>query len=90
MQSRALGRKVSDEFAVPLCRAHHRAAHHTGDERAWWAQVGIDPIKVARELWSNSRLSDGHSQNGTDSASAVTALMAKSEAHRRNEEGPAS
>src|SRR5262249_37055504 len=26
-QPRALGRKVSDEFAVPLCRGHHRSAH---------------------------------------------------------------
>jgi hypothetical protein len=31
-QSRALGRKVSDEFTVPLCRTHHRAIHHCGDE----------------------------------------------------------
>jgi hypothetical protein len=59
MQPRALGRKVSDEFAVPLCRTHHRAAHCAGDERAWWEQVGIDPIKVARELWSKARLNDG-------------------------------
>jgi hypothetical protein len=27
LQPRALGRKVSDEFAVPLCRSHHRAVH---------------------------------------------------------------
>ena len=26
-QQRALGRKVSDEFTVPLCRGHHREAH---------------------------------------------------------------
>jgi ERF superfamily len=50
-QPRALGRKVSDEFAVPLCRGHHRAAHRSRDERAWWKQVGIDPIKIARRLW---------------------------------------
>src|SRR5262249_53944800 len=31
-QSRALGRKVSDEFTVPLCRAHHREVHRYGDE----------------------------------------------------------
>ncbi len=59
MQPRALGRKVSDEFAVPLCRTHHREAHCAGDERAWWEQVGIDPVKVARELWRRARLSDG-------------------------------
>jgi hypothetical protein len=49
-QPRALGRKVS-EFAVPLCRGHHRAVHRSRDERAWWRQAGIDPIKIARRLW---------------------------------------
>jgi len=54
-QPRALGRKVSDEFAVPLCRGHHRAVHRSRDERAWWRQAGIDPIKVARRLWKATR-----------------------------------
>src|SRR5215467_14032533 len=54
-QPRALGRKVSDEFAVPLCRGHHRAVHRSRDERAWWRQAGIDPIKVARRLWKVTR-----------------------------------
>jgi hypothetical protein len=53
-QPGALGRKVSDEFAVPLCRGHHRAAHRSRDERAWWRQAGIDPIKVARRLWKET------------------------------------
>jgi hypothetical protein len=53
-QPRALGRKVSDEFAVPLCRGHHRAVHRSRDERAWWRQAGIDPIKVARRLWKET------------------------------------
>ena len=50
-QSRALGRKVSDEFVVPLCRGHHRAVHHHGDEVAWWQNAGIDPSIAARALW---------------------------------------
>jgi ERF superfamily len=54
-QPRALGRKVSDEFAVPLCRGHHRAVHRSRDERVWWRQAGIDPIKVARKLWKATR-----------------------------------
>jgi ERF superfamily len=54
-QPRALGRKVSDEFAVPLCRGHHRAVHRSPDERAWWTQAGIDPVKVARRLWKATR-----------------------------------
>jgi hypothetical protein len=54
-QARALGRKVSDEFAVPLCRSHHRALHRSGDEARWWSAAGIEPIQVARKLWSNTR-----------------------------------
>ena len=50
-QSRALGRKVSDEFTVPLCRGHHREVHRCGDEAAWWAKTGIDPSAPARALW---------------------------------------
>ena len=50
-QHRALGRKVSDEFIVPLCRGHHREVHRSGDEASWWSKAGIDPIGVARTLW---------------------------------------
>jgi hypothetical protein len=50
-QSRALGRKVSDEFTVPLCRGHHREVHRCGDEAAWWRKAGIDPTVAARALW---------------------------------------
>jgi hypothetical protein len=70
MQPRALGRKVSDEFAVPLCRIHHRAAHRAGDERAWWKQAGIDPVKVARELWTKSRRGGGTLQPNLRTAPA--------------------
>ncbi|MGA9007199.1 MAG: hypothetical protein WB495_09980, partial [Xanthobacteraceae bacterium] len=50
-QSRALGRKVSDEFTVPLCRGHHREVHRCSDEAAWWRKSGIDPTGAARVLW---------------------------------------
>ena len=50
-QHPALGRKVSDEFTVPLCRGHHRELHRCGDEAAWWKKVGIDPTVCARMLW---------------------------------------
>jgi hypothetical protein len=59
VQPRALGRKPSDEYVVPLCRSHHRAVHRIGDEQAWWTQTGIDPIKVARKLWKHSRIDEG-------------------------------
>ena len=64
-QTRALARKVSDEFTVPLCRIHHRAVHRAGDERAWWAETGIDPGKVANTLWKKSRGSNGHALQET-------------------------
>ena len=66
LQPRALGRKVSDEFAVPLCRSHHRTVHRAGDEQAWWKAAGIDPVKVARQLWQQTRLNDppDHHQAG--------------------------
>jgi hypothetical protein len=58
-QPRALGRKASDEFAVPLCRSHHRAVHRSSNERAWWQATGIDPVKVARKLWKQTRVNEG-------------------------------
>jgi ERF superfamily len=62
LQPRALGRKASDEFAVPLCRVHHRAVHRASDERAWWHATGLDPIKVARKLWKYTRVNEGRIQ----------------------------
>jgi len=59
IQPRALGRKASDEFAVPLCRVHHRAAHRVTDERAWWKAAGINPITTARRLWKQTRVKEG-------------------------------
>lgn len=53
-QARALGRKVSDEFTVPLCRAHHHELHRHGNERAWWANLQIAPLPVAHDLWAAS------------------------------------
>jgi hypothetical protein len=53
-QPRALGRKVSDEYTVPVCRLHHRELHDFGDEASWWAAVSIDPLPIALELWRRS------------------------------------
>ncbi len=55
-QPRALGRKVSDEFTVPLCRVHHRELHRKGDEAAWWQAIKIDPMPLALKLWRQTRL----------------------------------
>ena len=68
LQPRALGRKASDEFAVPLCRSHHRAVHRASDEQAWWKAAGIDPVKVARQLWRQTRLDDPQRRHQADLA----------------------
>ena len=54
-QPRAMGRKVSDEFSVSLCRTHHRDNHRFGDEQAWWAKQAIDPVATSRQLWILTR-----------------------------------
>jgi hypothetical protein len=55
-QPMAMGRKVSDEFTVPLCRTHHRQVHRTGDEAEWWSSMDhdIDPLEIAKGLWEQS------------------------------------
>ena len=73
-QRRALGRKVSDEFTVPLCRGHHREVHRSGDEAAWWRTAGIDPTRAARALWLQAHPlpSAGHALS-PDMAVAISA-----------------
>jgi hypothetical protein len=60
-QPRALGRKVSDEFTVPLCRTHHHQLHQSGNETAWWQAMdqGIDPLEIAKSLWQESHRPNG-------------------------------
>lgn len=55
-QQRALGRKVSDEFTVPLCRTHHRELHQRGDELKWWQHHNLDPLNTAQRLWQTTRI----------------------------------
>ncbi|MDH2349934.1 ERF family protein [Bradyrhizobium sp. SSUT112] len=57
-QPRTLGRKVSDEFTVPLCRVHHHELHRQGNERAWWSNLQISPLPIAQELWAASPAHD--------------------------------
>ena len=60
-QPRALGRRVSDEFIVPVCRVHHRELHRSGNEAAWWRKLNIDPIPIALRLWAQTRTDGGQS-----------------------------
>jgi hypothetical protein len=69
-QPRTLGRKVSDEFTVPLCRDHHRDLHRHGNEVAWWANHRIGALRVARDLWTTSpAVGQGPDAAGTPSES---------------------
>jgi Rad52/22 family double-strand break repair protein len=54
-QPRALGLKVSDEFTVPLCRGHHRQLHQAGNEVAWWGNLKINALEIAKGLWEQTR-----------------------------------
>jgi ERF superfamily len=53
-QDPALGRKVSDEFTVPLCRVHHRELHRCGNEADWWNRARVDPLTTAASLWAQT------------------------------------
>lgn len=53
-QPRAMGRKVGDQWTVPLCALHHRALHDAGNERRWWEEQRQEPLKIAQELWAIS------------------------------------
>jgi DNA recombination protein Rad52 len=55
VQPRAMGRKVSDEWTVPLCATHHRSLHTVGDEKKWWKERQIDPVAHAMRLWQETR-----------------------------------
>jgi hypothetical protein len=57
-EQRAMGRKVSDKFTVPICRLHHRELHRRGDERAWWGKQGLDPLPIAAALWDRTHAVD--------------------------------
>jgi hypothetical protein len=63
-QARGLGQKVSNEFAVPLCRAHHRELHRAGKEVDWWSRMGVEPLQLARSLWCASHRSGTPARDG--------------------------
>jgi hypothetical protein len=67
-QPRALGVKVSDEFTVPLCRSHHRQLHQAGNEVAWWGNLKIDALGVARRFWEQTHPDQAINANQTSIA----------------------
>jgi hypothetical protein len=79
MQPRALGLKTSDEFVVPLCRTHHRAAHRAANEQAWWKAIGIDPVKIANKLWRDSCAAKGQEQSDASLQDAQTKVVSSTQ-----------
>jgi hypothetical protein len=83
-QSPALGRKVSDEFTVPLCRGHHREVHRGGSEADWWRNVAIDPMMAARALWLETHpLPQGHNEPSKEAISPVSTGFDQRQARSR-------
>ena len=89
MQPRALGHRVSDEFAVPLCRTHHRAVHRHGDEADWWKSAGIDPAAIAQRLWQHTRLDGAPIQEHLDPLLGPPTVQAAKDAGPEQSAGPA-
>src|SRR5262249_18581085 len=83
VQPCALGRRVSDEFTVPLCRVHHRDLHHRGDEAGWWGKLSIDPVPVALKLWQHTRV------NGTAIPISGGTELGSATATQASQRGPA-
>ena len=75
-QPKAFGTKVSDEFTVPLCRDHHRELHNNGNERAWWHDMGVDPLPVAKRLWEESHTPDRRTAAGSGEQTVATEIPA--------------
>ncbi len=49
------GEFIADLAAERAGLGEPEVLHRSRDERAWWRQAGIDPIKVARRLWNAAR-----------------------------------
>ena len=50
-QTRGMGRRAADRYAIPLSMKAHRELHEDGDEEAWLAAKGIDGRALAAALW---------------------------------------
>jgi DNA recombination protein Rad52 len=75
-QPHALGRKVSDEFTIPLCNIHHRELHDHGNEHSWWHEKKINPLPRAGDLWAES--------HGWPAKAAAASADLSSETSKRN------
>jgi hypothetical protein len=63
--------------------------HRAGDEKAWWRQAGIDPIKVARKLWKHTRIDEGRIEPESTAQGATADRSAKPDGLAVNSQAPA-
>jgi len=49
-----MGKKVGDQWTVPLCAIRHHSLHMAGNELSWWRADKQDPMAAAEELWQKS------------------------------------
>lgn len=66
-----MGNKSDDIYTVPLCGQHHRDQTNYGNERAWWAKRGVDPIAIAQALYINT----GDYEIGTEISSFISGVV---------------
>lgn len=45
-----VGAKPDDCYVLPLCREHHALQHSMG-ERQFWREMGLDPLRIAAQLY---------------------------------------
>jgi hypothetical protein len=87
-EPRAMGRKVSDKFTVPICRLHHRELHRRGNERAWWQKHGIDPLPVAASFWEKTHaVASTSAENARDADESTIACEPSGAVQHNNDEG---
>jgi hypothetical protein len=86
-EQRAMGRKVSDKFTVPICRLHHRELHRRGSERVWWKSKGIDPLPIAATLWARTHAIEPAMPEEIEKPSKLNGER-PTKGHRNNETKP--
>ena len=49
--AKGMSMKAPDSHTIPLCPAHHRALHESGDEVGWLELHGIDGPERAQRIY---------------------------------------
>lgn len=57
---------------MPLCRDHHQQLRQAGNEVAWWRDLDIKPLEIAKKLWVESRANTSPSGDQTTQQQVAT------------------